>query len=124
MDGRSQTRNFSIRIVRWAARIWSIGSIGLILLFIIGEGINPTAPREWLGLLFFPFGISLGMILAWRKEGLGGIITAGSLLIFYGIHYATAGRFPKGWAWLVFAAPGFLFLLCWYLSRKTSIATT
>ncbi len=123
MDSRSQTQRLSIRIVRWIARIWSIASIGLILLFIIGEGINPTAPSEWLGLLFFPFGISLGMLLAWRKEGLGGIIAAGSILIFYGVHLATAGRFPKGWAWLAFAAPGFLFLLSWYLSRKTSIET-
>jgi len=123
MDGRVGTQRMWIQIVRWTARIWSIASLGLLLLFVIGEGINPTMGREWLGLLFFPFGISVGMILAWRKEGIGGSITAGSLLIFYGIYLATAGGFPKGWAWLAFAAPGFLFLLSWYLSRKTNIAT-
>lgn len=41
----------------------------------------------------------------------------GSLLAFYIIHVATAGTLPSGWAWLVFAAPGFFFLLAWGLSR-------
>jgi hypothetical protein len=122
MHNRVGTQSMSIRIVHWTARIWSIASLGLLLLFVIGEGINPTTRTERLELLFFPLGISVGMILAWRKEGFGGIITVGSLLAFYAVHLVTAGRFPKGWAWLVFAAPGFLFLLSSYLSRKTIIA--
>ena len=58
------------------------------------------------------------MIVAWRREGIGGSITVASFLAFYLIHLLTAGKFPKGWGWLTFAAPGFLFLLCWYWSRK------
>jgi hypothetical protein len=110
-----------IQIVRWIARIWSIASIGIMLLFIFGEGITGATSRERLGLLFFPFGISLGMILAWWREGTGGIITVISLLIFYGIDAAFSGRFPQGWAFLVFAAPGFLFVLSSYLSRKAVV---
>jgi hypothetical protein len=91
-----------------------------MLLLLVGEGINPSTPAEWVGLLFFPFGISAAMILAWWKEGLGGGITVGSLLVFYLIHLATAGTLPKGWGWLVVSAPGFLFLLCWYLSGRRS----
>jgi hypothetical protein len=55
----------------------------------------------------------VGMILAWRKEGAGGAVTVGSLILFYAVHYVTSGAVPKGWAWLAFAAPGFLFLLLW-----------
>jgi hypothetical protein len=106
--------------VRWTARVWSIASLGLILLFIIGEGINPTMAREWVGLLFFPLGISIGMVVAWWREALGGIITAASLLIFYVFHFATTGRFPTGWAWLAFTAPGILFILSSYLSRRAN----
>jgi hypothetical protein len=94
----------------------------LVLLFLIGEGINPTTTTEWLGFLFFPVGICAGLILAWWKEAIGGIITIGSLLAFYAIHLATAGILPKGGAWLAFAAPGFLFLLSWYRSRKVTDA--
>jgi hypothetical protein len=90
----------------------------LVLGFIVGEGFNPSGLNEWLGVLLFPVGISIGMILAWWKEGLGGSITVGSLLAFYVVHLTTAGTFPKGWAWLAFAAPGFLFLLSSHLSRR------
>jgi hypothetical protein len=108
-----------IRAIRWTARVWAIASIGLILAFLVGEGFHPSQvrAREWLGLLFFPVGICAGMVLAWWKEGLGGAITVLSLVAFYGIHLATAGTFPRGWAWWVFAAPGFLFLLSWQQSR-------
>ncbi|MBZ5553098.1 MAG: hypothetical protein LAO21_10285 [Acidobacteriia bacterium] len=107
--------------LRWTARAWSVVSVALVLAFIIGEGFNPSGYSEWLGVLLFPIGISVGMILAWWREGLGGGITVGSLLAFYMVHWTTAGAFPKGWAWLAFAAPGFLFLLLWYWSRRARI---
>ncbi len=107
-------------VIRWTARAWSVASVGLVLAFLVGEGFHPSQvqAREWLGLVFFPFGITVGMILAWWREGLGGAITVASLTVFYLIHFATAGALPKGWAFLVFAMPGFLFLLCW--TRATS----
>jgi len=111
-----------IRVLRWTARAWSLVTVALVLAFILGEGDNPSGLNEWLGFLFFPFGICAGMALAWWREGLGGIITVASLGVFYLIHLATAGTFPEGWAWLTFAAPGFLFLLTWFLSRKASDA--
>lgn len=110
--------------LRWTARVWSIVSVALILGFIIGEGINPAQANVGLapfivGFVFFPVGVCVGMILAWWDERAGGIVTVGSLVAFYGIHQMTAGALPAGWAWLAFAAPGFLFLLASYLSRPT-----
>jgi hypothetical protein len=61
------------------------------------------------------------MILAWWREGLGGGITVGSLVAFYALHTATAGSLPRGWAWVVLAVPGFLFLWCWQRSRKLTV---
>jgi hypothetical protein len=118
MKGRTQRL---VSALRWTARGWSVASVGLVLAFIVGEGNNPSGRNEWLGFLFFPVGISVGMILAWWKEGLGGSITVGSLLAFYLFRLTTAGTLPKGWAWLAFAAPGFLFLLSSHLSRKPTI---
>ncbi len=110
------------RVIRWTARGWAVASIVLVLLFFVGEGFEPSQikPREWVGLLFFPVGLCAGMILAWWREGLGGGVTVGSLVVFYFIHLGTAGEFPKGWAWLAFAIPGFLFLWCWRRSRRAS----
>jgi hypothetical protein len=110
-----------IQVIRWLARAWAAVSIGLIALLFVGEGFRPSQvnTREWVGLLFFPVGVCAGMILAWWREGLGGGITVASLLAFYTVHLVTTGTLPSGWAWLVFAAPGFLFLLCWRRSRGT-----
>jgi len=118
MEGRTHRHHKLVSALRWTARVWSAASVALVLAFIVGEGRNPSRPSEWLGFLFFPFGICVGMILAWWKERLGGSITVGSLLAFYMVYRATAGAFPKGWAWLAFAAPGFLFLLSSHGSRR------
>lgn len=118
MESQIEKSPVSTRLVRWTARVWSICSIGLLLGFVVGEGINPKTSAEALGLLFFPLGISVGMVLAWWKEGLGGSVTIGSLAAFYAIHLVTSGSLPRGAAWLVFAAPGFLFLLSWHQSRR------
>ena len=107
------------QVIRWTARIWSIVVFGILLLLIIGEWINPSFTYEWFGLLFIPLGISIGMILAWWWEGLGGGIILGSLLGFYIVHFASTNTFPDGFVWLLFSVPGLLFLLCWYKSRKT-----
>jgi hypothetical membrane protein len=49
------------KVIRWTARVWSIASIGIILLFIFGEGMKRVRPSEWLLFLFFPAGICIGM---------------------------------------------------------------
>ena len=105
------------------ARVWSVASVGFVLLMFVGsglaEGFNPAqfASRDLIGLFFFPFGVCLGMIVAWRREGLGGGITVGSLLAFYATLRIMGGRFPGGPYFALVAAPGILFLVCWLLSR-------
>ncbi len=125
MAVRTEKQSVFPVIVLWLARILSLASLGIVLLFIVGEGFNPLTfnPTEWLGFVFFPVGISVGMIVAWWKMGIGGSITVGSLIMFYVVQVATSGRFPQGWAWLVFSSPGFLFLLNWYLKRRDRITT-
>jgi hypothetical protein len=113
-------RAVSTLLVRWIARLWSVASILIILLLCVGEGIHYTGPMQWLGFLFYPVGVSIGMILAWRRECLGGGITVACLVVFYMIHFATAGVLPRGWGWLVLAAPGFLFLLCGFRRDQAS----
>ena len=109
------------RIIPWIARVWSIASIGFVLLIVVGEVLFPHAPppatfRDLVLMFFFPFGTCLGMILAWRWEGLGGGITVGSLLAFYAALRIMDGRFPGGPYFAVLAAPGVLFLLSWAIT--------
>jgi len=106
--------------LEWVARIASIVSIALLVSLFIGEALHPSqvAAREWIGLLFFPVGITLGMIVAWWKEGTGAAVSVGSLIAFYLVYGYLFGSHVGGWAFVLFTAPGFLFLLHWLLVHK------
>jgi len=112
----------AVSALRWTARVWSVLALGVVLLFAFGEGLHLAAfsARELVLFLFFPVGICLGMALAWRWEGLGGGITVASLAAFYLVERLTSHSFPRGYALLVLSAPGFLFLLCWWMRLRRS----
>jgi hypothetical protein len=89
----------------------------------VGEAIHPTAappstPRDLIGPSLFPFAACLGMVLAWRWEGVGGAITLGSLVAFYAFLYIMDGRIPRGPFFTLVAAPGALFLAAWFVSHR------
>jgi len=122
MNESGKTRKSAIRIIRWIARIWSIISIGFILLMAVGEMIAPTAPlpsalRDIVGMLLFPVLTCTGLVLAWRMEGLGGGITVGSMVAFYAWLGIMDGRLPRGPWFALVAAPGLLFLAVWTMTR-------
>jgi hypothetical protein len=96
----------------WIARVGSLLSCGLLLLFAIGQGFDPRrfSSREVALFLCFPLGAVLGMVCAWRWVAMGGALTVASVLGFYGVHWAQVHSFPRGWAFFVFAAPGLFFL--------------
>jgi hypothetical protein len=106
--------------VRWFARATSVLSIGLLLLFFISESSGPraVANREWIGLLFFPFGMAIGMLVAWKREALGSLLSIGSLACFYIVYgFILSGGLPRGWAFAAFTTPAFLFLPTWLIQR-------
>jgi hypothetical protein len=110
-----------LAVVEMLARVGSIASITLLLLLFVGEGfdVSKISPNEWVGLLFFPTGIVIGMAVAWWKEGIGSAITLGSLLGFYLVWGYLLQNHIGGWWFVVFASPGLLFLLHW-LFRGTN----
>ena len=104
-----------LAVIELLARVGSIASITLLILLFLGEAFRPSeiSANEWAGLLFFPIGITIGMIVAWWKEGLGSSLTLLSLLAFYLVYGYLLGNHINGWAFIAFTSPGFLFLLHW-----------
>ncbi len=96
-------------VLRWAARGLGVASTLVLLAFVFGgqEHLRMTA-NEAVGFLFFPVGVVAGFAVAWRREAVGGLITLGSLALFYVWMFNRDGRFPTGPYFLVFAAPGLL----------------
>jgi len=98
-------------VVRWVARAWSVAS-GLVLFAFVfggGESLRPTG-QQTIGLLLFPVGVVAGFAIAWWREAIGGLVTVGSLALFYVWMFAHDGRLPPSPYFLLLAAPGFLFL--------------
>ena len=105
-----------MKLLRFIARIGSIASIGLLAAFAFGGEGYPRF-SELAPLLFFPIGVGIGMIYAWRDETIGGSITVASLAGFYAWMMARDGQFPRGPYFLLFALPGLLFLFLGLFDR-------
>ena len=111
----------SVKWIRLSARVTSLLSVSLLLLFLVGggPGQRAVAAREWIGLLFFPFGVVVGMLVAWKREALGGFLSIGSLMCFYLVYGVILGDGPpRGWAFAMFTAPAFLFLLSGLMTKN------
>lgn len=115
-------RTNAVVVMRWFARVWGLAIVALVVLFAAMYAVSPDAPpptpSDWVGLALFPVGVCVGLVLAWRWEGLGGAITIGSYVAFYLWMYLSGGGFPSGPYFSLAAVPGALFLMCRFLSRR------
>jgi len=111
-----------LAIIEVLARVTSIASITLLVMLFQAEAFNPSeiAMKEWIGLLFFPTGVIVGMVVAWWKEGLGGLITVLSLVAFYLVYGYLMRNHIGGWAFVAFTSPALLFLAHWVLRNAGS----
>ena len=61
------TISVALVVARWVARIWSILSILVVLVFTVGEAVGGNGPRptpqEWVGLALWPIGVCVGLVL-------------------------------------------------------------
>ncbi len=118
------SKNLPVTIIRWIARVWSLLSVAFILLMFLGEIFTEGFGTfnnigEAISFLFFPLGVTVGMIIAWKWEGLGGFITTGSLIASNITWLLTYGQlYPLMIDALAF--PGLLFIIYWILSRRST----
>ncbi len=101
---------------RWTARAISVPLFGLLVLLTLGDGVpNPltASPRER---LFVAVALTMlvGLILAWRWEGVGGLLILGGLVLFAAADEAFLLNIVVT-PWLV---TGLLYLVCWAGKRR------
>ena len=93
--------------------------VGLVLLFLSGEGFDPTKLNGMeLAMSAALATALLGMLAMWRWECIGGAFAVGGMLVFYTINLAVSGRFPGGFAFPLFFVPGILALTRWWLGPR------
>lgn len=105
-------------LLRVVARGASIVCLAIILLFFLGEdfALGTLSVEEWIGFAFFPVGVLVGLVLAWREELIGGAITLAAVAGFYLVYgLLLNSTLRMGWAFLPFLLPGILFVTYGYV---------
>lgn len=100
-----------LRIVAQAA---DVICLAIIILFLTGEDLVFThlSTIDWVGFLFFPLGVFVGLILAWREELLGGSLVVMSVAGFYFVYGGLLNpAVQQSWTLLPFLIPGMLFIV-------------
>ncbi len=117
----------SARIVRWIARLWSIAILAFVLLRIFTPDPYATEPvpaEDWFLLSLWGVAV-LGLLLAWRWERVGSLVTIATMFFRELAWVVLKGPWLAGfllfWAFLV--PPAILFLIAWRLDRRASAAS-
>jgi hypothetical protein len=107
-----------VSVIRWVARIIALSLAVVVLIFVSGAGVNVSAMGSDEILMSAVFLMMwLGLIVAWRWEGAGGILTTGGTALYVLLDYFLTGHVLRFWVFFVFLIPGLLFLYCWWRPR-------
>lgn len=114
--------------VRWTARGLGLSLLFLVLLFFIGEGVIGGEMPNLLTMsltedfLLLALIVSLlGILVAWRWEGIGGLLIVGSVLLFVSINALASGYWRIGVLDPLFLLVGILFLWNWWRTVGTGL---
>jgi hypothetical protein len=107
-------------ILRWIARLSALVIAGGYVYLVAGEMLSPhSAPPtkliEWTGIALLS-ATCIGMLLAWRWELPGAVLSLGALIAF-----SLLIKMGHHTVLFVFALPGSLFLADWLVRRVPRI---
>ncbi len=116
--------HLTVSIIRWTARGWSILALLVALMIIFTPDPYATSPVpaiEWFILSLWGVAI-LGLLVAWRWEFLGGLITIGTMVFRELIFYIAMGYWIPAFllVWILVIPPAILFILAARLSLPKS----
>jgi len=110
---------------RWVARLLGVGLLAAVALFFAGQGtlLHDAPSLHTMGLAGHALLLALvlallGVLLAWRWEGVGGLLIVASILLFQSVDALAGGYWRAGVLDPLFYLTGLLFLWDW--SRTTS----
>lgn len=117
---KDQTRITTL--IRWIARIWGTLILVFVLFFIValivggdesGEGLFNT--KEIITFIFFPLSSVIGLSIALKREGLGGLITTLGII---GLFIMRFDLISNAYFIAGIAPPGILYMVYWYLTKR------
>ena len=112
----------TLLLIRWIARIWSILVFVFVLLQIFTPDPYATQPvplEDWFLLSLWGIAV-LGLLVDWRWELAGGILTIAVMVLRELAWIVLKGAWLVNFliVWLFLVPPAVLFLIAWRLERK------
>ncbi len=120
----NKNSSVSVKIFRWVARIWGLFALILALLVVFTPDpyqVRPITAMEVFMLSFWGVAI-LGLILAWRWERFGALLT----LITMPVREVVYILLHRGWTinflliWTLVIPPALMYLFAWYKDHQNS----
>lgn len=112
------------RSILWIARAWSSVIIAFVLFFLVAHifgddegGSGLSNARDVISFICFPVGTIIGLALAYKWEGLGGLIATIALITGMIIRYSPGSSLELNFILLIFP-PGLLYLVYWWRARR------
>jgi len=113
-----------LKIIRWVARFWTIPVVILALIAVLNP--NPGVTGEevpWLSSFFLiMYAIAvLGLVIGWRWELAGGLLTIITLVMRDTLYLIMLGNWVENliFVWIPLIPPAVLFLLAWRMEKIT-----
>jgi len=109
----------SVIIIRWLARIIGTLSVAVVLFLMVAESVEKgriAIDSDRIPMTAFMFLAFIGLLIAWKWEGLGGVAALGGLIAFNILAPAS-----EGGTFVVtglYGLPALLFIFCWWKTRK------
>ncbi len=111
-----------VHYFRWVARILGTLLVVIFLFFFIPDiikkgGLQVSDAGHWVMLIFFLLG-QVGLLIAWRWEGIGGMLAAIGIVLSFLINFLWVHEGQNQGFVLIWLLPAFLFLYCWWQTGK------
>ncbi|MFH1741677.1 MAG: hypothetical protein ABIH23_21945 [bacterium] len=115
-------KKHGLQILRWVARMLGTAQILLVALVFIGEVVfGPEGPPPLLRPATIMFIMMLlGLMIAWRWEGPGGLLSLLGYIGFAIVNQSLLLNTP----FVVFPITAIMYLCCWWGSRRRSLLNT
>jgi len=111
-----------VKIIRWIARIWGTIILAFVLFFVFGHifgdeglGLDKVDFHEKITFLFFPTSTIVGLLIAYKNELIGGLIT---ILGMIGLFFMMPVLITNLYIMIGIVPPATLYLVYWFLSKK------
>jgi hypothetical protein len=121
MDHPSLPSARGAQILRWTARLVGLLFIGIFLTFFIADWVTKggfPVERDRIPMTIALFMSFVGLLIAWKWDGVGGILALVSILAFAALGLQTPAK-PAGTILLcvMYLLPAVLFILSWRRTR-------